>query len=74
MFMIKNIRHTGIVVRNLDNAVRFYEGLGLSLFKREVEKGSYIDKVVGINNVIIETAKLKSSCGALVELLEYKYH
>ena len=69
--MIRNIRHTGIVVRNLDKAIRFYEGLGFSIWKREVEKGQYIDKIVGLDNTEIETAKLKSPCGGLLELLKY---
>ena len=72
--MIRNIRHTGIVVRDLDKAVKFYEGLGFSILKRQIEKGPYIDKVVGINKVIIETAKLKSPCGYLLELLQYHSH
>ena len=72
--MIRNIRHTGIVVRNLDKAVGFYEGLGFSMWKREVENGPFIDKVVGLYNVRIETAKLKSPCGALLELLQYHSH
>ena len=72
--MIRNIRHTGIVVRNLDNAIRFYEGLGFSICKREVEKGPYIDKIVGLDNAEIEIAKLKSPCGGLLELLKYQSH
>jgi len=72
--MIRNIRHTGIVVRNLDNAIRFYEGLGFSIWKREVEKGPYIDKIVGLDNAEIEIAKLKSPCGGLLELLKYQSH
>ena len=72
--MIRNIRHTGIVVRDLDKAIRFYEGLGFSMWKREMEKVTFIDKVVGLNNARIETAKLKSPCGGLLELLKYHSH
>ena len=72
--MIKGIRHTGIVVRDLDRAVRFYEGLGFSMWIREVENGVYIDKVVGLKDARIETAKLKSLCGGLLELLQYHSH
>ena len=72
--MIKGIRHTGIVVRDLDRAVRFYEGLGFSMWIREVENGVYIDKVVGLKDARIETAKLKSFCGGLLELLRYHSH
>ena len=72
--MIRNIRHTGIVVRNLDKAVSFYEGLGFSVWKRKVETGPFIDQVVGLKNANIETAKLKSPSGSLLELLNYRSH
>jgi catechol 2,3-dioxygenase-like lactoylglutathione lyase family enzyme len=72
--MIKNIRHTGIVVRDLDKAIKFYEGLGFSMWKKEFESGPYLDKVVGLKNVKIEIAKLKSPCGNLLELLQYHSH
>jgi len=72
--MIRNIRHTGIVVRNHEKAVPFYEGMGFLMLKREMEKGPYIDMVVGLKNVKVETAKLKSPCGAVLELLQYHSH
>ena len=72
--MISKIRHTGIVVRCLNEAIEFYEGLGFRTWKREIEKGSFIEKVVGLEGVRVETAKLKSPCGALLELLQYHSH
>lgn len=72
--MIRNIRHTGVVVRDIDKAVRFYEGLGFFTWKREIENGSYIDNIVGLKNAKIEIAKLKSPCGGLLELLQYHSH
>ena len=72
--MIKNIRHTGVVVQDIDKAIRFYEGLGFFTWKREIENGSYIDNIVGLKNAKIEIAKLKSPCGGLLELLQYHSH
>ncbi len=72
--MIRNIRHTGIVVRDLDKAAQFYEGLGFSIRKREVENGPNIDKVVGLKDAKVEITKLKSPCGGLLELLQYHSH
>ena len=69
--MIKQIRHTGIVVRDLQRAIRFYEGLGFSLWKRELETGAFLEQVVGITGAKIETAKLKAPCGSMIELLQY---
>ncbi len=72
--MLNNIRHTGIVVRDLNKLISFYEGLGFSIDNRQIEKGLYIDKIVGLDNVSIETVKLKSPCGGLIELLNYISH
>ena len=72
--MISKIRHTGIVVRNLDQAVKFYETLGFETMNRQVEKGKFLETVVGLENASVETAKLESPCGSVLELLQYKSH
>lgn len=72
--MILNTRHTGLVVRNLQKSLQFYEALGLKIWKREIETGPYIDTVVGIKDVIVEWAKLKAPDGSVVELLQYHSH
>ena len=42
--MIKDIRHTGIVVFDLDRSMHFYmEKLGFKVLKRMNESGSFID-------------------------------
>ena len=72
--MILNTRHTGIVVRDLDRAIRFYEGLGLRLWRREMETGAFIEQVTGLPDVRLEWAKLKAPDDSLVELLQYHSH
>lgn len=72
--MIVTTRHTGLVVRDLSLAIKFYESLGLKVWKRETETGDFISKVVGLDDAEIETAKLKLSDGSLLELLQYKSH
>ena len=72
--MISKLRHTGIVVRNLDQAVAFYEALGFKTWKREIEQGLFLETVVGLEGACVETAKLKAPCGALLELLQYHSH
>ncbi|MFH1369605.1 MAG: VOC family protein [Elusimicrobiota bacterium] len=70
--MMLNIRHTGLVVKNLRNSIRFYRDfLGMKLWKTRAEKGAYIEKVVGIRNVKIKWAKLKAGNGSVIELLQY---
>ena len=72
--MITKARHTGIVVRDLSNAIDFYWGLGFEPFLREMEQGEFIDQVVNLSNAKVETAKLRSPCGFLLELLQYHSH
>ena len=72
--MIINIRHTGIVVNDLDLMSKFYLSLGFVENNRAVEVGNFIDQVVNIPNVKIEWIKLKSPDGSLLELLKYHSH
>ena len=44
------------VVKNLNKSIEFYEHLGLKLWKREIESGSFISKVVGLKKAVIEIA------------------
>ena len=72
--MIKNIRHTGIVVNDLKRCRQFYEKLGFKLFKQEDESGEFIEKVTGIKNVRISWVKMKTDNGDLIELIKYVSH
>lgn len=72
--MITKLRHTGIVVRDLNRGVAFYEALGFSTWTREIEQGPFLELVVGLAGARVEIAKLKSPCGALLELLQYLSH
>ena len=72
--MILKTRHTGLVVKDISASITFYEGLGLKVWKREVEKGDFLSQVVGLKHAEIETAKLEVSDGSLLELLEYRSH
>ncbi len=72
--MIKAVRHTGIVVRNLDNSVKFYRALGFVEDNRDIEEGVFIDTVVGLQNTKLGWVKLKAPDGYLLELLQYYSH
>jgi catechol 2,3-dioxygenase-like lactoylglutathione lyase family enzyme len=69
--MILNIRHTGLVVRDLERSITFYTALGFELWKRELETGLFIETVVGIPEAKLEWAKMHSPDGHLIELLHY---
>ena len=72
--MINSVRHTGIVVRDLEKAVTFYKALGFIDFNQSLEKGKFIDQVTGLPNVKLQWVKLKSPDGYLIELLKYHSH
>lgn len=72
--MIRNIRHTGLVVRDLERSIAFYEALGLTTWRRETETGAFIETVVGIPAVKLEWAKLRAPDGSLIELIQYHSH
>ena len=72
--MIRNMRHTGLVVRNIECSLAFYQALGLHVWRREKESGPFIEAVVGLPCVCLEWAKLRAPDGSLVELLQYHSH
>jgi catechol 2,3-dioxygenase-like lactoylglutathione lyase family enzyme len=72
--MVLNTRHTGFVVTDLEKFIKFYEGFGLSVVSRMIEEGDYIDKLVGLDGVKLEWAKLSLPDGSMIELLEYHTH
>ncbi len=68
--MVINTRHTGLVVRNIDRSLKLYmDILGFKIWKRVIEKGKFIDKVVGFEQVAIETCKLKVDEYSMIELI-----
>ena len=73
--MIKNIRHTGIVVDDLDASMHFYcDLLGFKIQKKMDESGNYIDNMLSLNNVNVTTVKLKFDNNQMIELLYYHSH
>ena len=73
--MIKDIRHTGIVVADLETSLYFYcEHLGFQITKQMVESGNYIDNILSLRNVKVTTIKLTSASGQMIELLKYHSH
>ena len=72
--LIKEIRHFGIVVSDLEKSLKFYRDLlGLKIEKTMDESGKFIDTILSLENVQMKTVKMKSASGnTLIELLEYK--
>jgi len=71
--MIKDIRHTGVVVADLETSLHFYQDLlGFRVTKQMEEAGKYIDTVLSLRNVKVTTVKLSSPSGQMIELLKYQ--
>ena len=73
--MIKDIRHTGIVVIDLEASIQFYRDvLGFQIAKQMEEEGDYIDNVLSLKNVKVTTVKMICLSGQMIELLKYHSH
>ena len=66
------IRHTGIVTKNLDKSLIFWQKLiGFKKVNSQIERGDLIDSVLGYENVKVRTIKLKDKNKNLIELLYF---
>lgn len=73
--MINQIRHTGLVVANLELALGFWRDLlGFNIDKQMDESGPHIDAMMGLKNVEVTTVKMSAPQGGVVELLHFKSH
>jgi catechol 2,3-dioxygenase-like lactoylglutathione lyase family enzyme len=73
--MIKAIRHTGLVVSNMEKAIHFWcDILGFSIIKQMDEYGPHIDAILGLKDVHLTTTKISSPDNNLVELLYFHSH
>jgi catechol 2,3-dioxygenase-like lactoylglutathione lyase family enzyme len=73
--MITSIRHTGIVVEDLDMSMHFYCNLlGFKITRRMEESGRYIDNTLSLKGVRVATVKMKTPDGQMIELLRFHSH
>jgi catechol 2,3-dioxygenase-like lactoylglutathione lyase family enzyme len=73
--MVLNIRHTGIVVNDLEASLDFwYSIFGFRLIKRMDEQGGHIDKMIGEKDIKVTTAKLIGPDNSMIELLKFTSH
>ncbi|CAN1513791.1 GloA Lactoylglutathione lyase and related lyases [Methylophilaceae bacterium] len=73
--MITEIRHTGLVVANLKDAIFFWQDiLGFRLEKQMEESGPHIDAMMGLKDVHLTTLKMIAPEGGMVELLHFHSH
>lgn len=64
MSHIMRFDHVGITVADLDNTVRFFEGLGLEVEGRDTIEGEFLDTVIGIPDSRLAMVMLRTADGA----------
>ena len=72
---VRNIRHTGIVVTDIERSIDFYTNiLGFKIEKDLNECGKYIDIFLGLEGVKVRTVKMSLNNSGMIELLYYETH
>ena len=75
--MIKEVRHIGISVTNMEKSLKFYRDLlGFKIEREMDESGSHLDNMLSLKNVNVKTIKMSidGKGGTLVELLQFFSH
>lgn len=73
---MKNIRHFGIVVTDMEKSLKFYRDLlRLKIKVDAIEEGPFVDAISGLKNIKVRTVKMFADEGdILIELLCYESH
>ncbi len=72
---VKAIRHTGIVVKDMETMAHFYRDiLGMKEVRNFREEGNYIDSILGLKGVKLWMIKLVAEDNSMIELLKYESH
>ena len=77
MYMIKEVRHIGISVTDMNKSLKFYKDLlGFKIEREMNESGIHIDSMLSLDNVKVNTVKLSISetNNTLIELLQFISH
>jgi len=71
---IMNIRHVGLVVRDIARCLKFYrDALGLQIRSMQEESGSFLDTVLEGQGIMVKTVKMAAASGeTFLELLHFK--
>lgn len=72
---VKAIRHTGIVVSDMERSVVFYRDLlGMEVWADFKDDSQYVQNMTGVPGAHIWMIKLKAADGVSIELLQYLSH
>ena len=69
--MMNSLRHIGIVTKNIDSSIDFYKRFfKFQIIVDQIEKGDFIEKILGIKNLKVRTVKLKND-NFMIEFLDF---
>lgn len=69
---VLNIRHTGIVVKNLEESLKFYLNLGFVPHAYTEEDPKFISRISAKTILALKTVKLVTPNKDMIELLDYR--
>jgi catechol 2,3-dioxygenase-like lactoylglutathione lyase family enzyme len=70
---ITDFVHVGLVVEDLDATVRFLELLGLDCSEPGVFSGDWIDRIIGLENAMVETVMARAADGTdMFEVVRFR--
>ena len=73
--MITGVRHTGIVVQDIQGALDFWiRILGAKVITDQIEEGDFIEQLLGLEGVSVRTIKLDLGNKTVIELLKFYSH
>jgi len=73
--MITKMRHTGIVVTDMDRSLKFYRDLlGLEVVLDREQSNAFLDKLLALEHVKMRVAIVKAQDGNQIELFQFYSH
>ena len=70
-----SLRHTGLVVVDIERSKTFYEKhFGFAVKVEALEAGEVLNNCLAIDNVRVKTAKMTDTFGNILELLQFVSH
>jgi catechol 2,3-dioxygenase-like lactoylglutathione lyase family enzyme len=68
--MILGVRHTGIVVQDIEESIYFWtEILNFRIINDNLETGNFIEHLLGMPGIKVRTVKMVASDNSMIELL-----
>lgn len=75
MALVKGMRHTGIICKDIQLSLIFYRDfLGLKVIQDFWDTSDYINQITGISDGNVHMIKMEASDGTVIELLDYESH